>query len=334
MKAKALICDKNQCFALADVELPDPSADNIVIRTLYSGVSIGTEFALIRNRISWGPYPICTGYQAVGIIEHVGANTEGFQLGQKVYHRTNLSMRLADGGDVTCANASHCSRLVVNDQNTHDLAALPDNVSEEAASLFVMPAVGLFGVNMAKPGAGHTVVVNGCGLIGLGVVAEVARRGLRVIAVDVNEKRLAMARSFGADHIINPGTADLKETVEQIIPGGLDYVFECTGLPECIDPAISLCKRFGTYVWQGNYGKGLVQFDFSAAHSRRLTMLFPCNDGGPPFRRAVIKNMASGILPWDKVITHRITAEDSPQFYHEINTGKANDVIGAVIAWT
>ena len=333
MKAKALVCDESQHFSICAVELPDPSADNIVLRTLYSGVSIGTELALIRNRISWGPYPICTGYQAVGVIEHVGANMAGFHVDEKVYHRTNLSMRLADGSDVTCANGSHCSHMVVNDQNIHDLAELPDKVSQAAASLFVMPAVGLFGVNMAQPGAGDTVVVNGCGMIGLGVVAEVASRGLLVIAADVNDQRLAMAQSFGADHAINAATTDLEKATAEILGGGADYVFECSGLPKCIDPTIRLCKRFGSYVWQGNYGKEPVQFDFLAAHSRRLTMRFPCNDGGPPCRRAVLKNMASGILPWEKVITHRVAAEQSPRLYDDINQGKADDLVGAVVSW-
>ena len=333
MQAKALVCDDKQHFTLANIELANPSPHNLIIRTTCSGVSIGTELALIRNRISWGPYPICTGYQAVGVIEHVGRNIEGFHLGQKVYHRSNLSMKLADGTDLTAANGSHCSHLIVDGNNIHDLAHLPDGVSQHAASLFVMPAVGLFGVNMAKPGAGQTAVVNGCGLIGLGVVAELACRGLEVIAVDINAKRLALAQSFGAEALVNPQHTDMTQKVEEMTPGGVDYVFECTGLPQCIDPTICLCKRFGTFVWQGNYGKDSVSFNFLAAHGRRLTMLFPCNDGGPPLRRAVLKNMARGILLWDQVVTHRIAAQDSPKFYHDLNAGKADHVIGAVICW-
>lgn len=332
MQAKALICDEKQQFTLANIELPDPSADNLVIRTTYSGVSFGTEFALIRNRISWGPYPICTGYQAVGVIEHVGENIKGFQVGQKVCNRTNPSMALTDGTNITSANGTHCSHMIVNDSDIANLGCLPNDVSQDAASLFVMPAVGLFGVNMAAPGAGQTVVVNGCGLIGLGVVAEVASRGLMVVAVDVNPKSLALAKSFGADYTINPEETDMSKKVEEIIPGGVDYVFECTGIPKCIGPAICLCKRFGKFVWQGHYGD-LVQFNFPSAHSRRLTMFFPCNDGGPSYRRAILKNMASGILPWGQVITHRIAADDSPKFYHKINEGKTDDVIGAVISW-
>ncbi|MBT4503077.1 MAG: theronine dehydrogenase, partial [Gemmatimonadetes bacterium] len=57
MEARALICDENQRFSVEDVVLPDPGVENVVVKTACSGVSIGTEFALIQNKISWGPYP-------------------------------------------------------------------------------------------------------------------------------------------------------------------------------------------------------------------------------------------------------------------------------------
>ena len=68
MQAKALITRADQSFAIEAVEVPTPAPDQVLIRTCYSGVSVGTEFALIRNKISWGPYPLCTGYQATGIV--------------------------------------------------------------------------------------------------------------------------------------------------------------------------------------------------------------------------------------------------------------------------
>ena len=87
MRVRALVCDADQRFTLADVRLPEAGAGDIVARTLVSGISVGTEFALIRNKLSWGPYPICTGYQAVGLVERVGAAVTDFAVGQKIYYR-------------------------------------------------------------------------------------------------------------------------------------------------------------------------------------------------------------------------------------------------------
>lgn len=58
MQPKALMCDEKQDFSIRDIILKDLGSDEVLIRTAYSGVSIGTEFALIRNKISWGPYPL------------------------------------------------------------------------------------------------------------------------------------------------------------------------------------------------------------------------------------------------------------------------------------
>ena len=120
MHAKALVSDENQNFSYADVTLSDPGPEHILIRALYSGVSIGTEFALIRNKIStWGQYPICTGYQGVGVIEQVGDQVDTFKVGDKIYYRDNREgMQLPDG--VESFNRSRCSLLCRRRQPTND----------------------------------------------------------------------------------------------------------------------------------------------------------------------------------------------------------------------
>ena len=74
MKECALIVWKDQHFSLEEVELPDPAPNQIRIKTHYSGVSIGTEFAYItgKGKIAGKSHPMCTGYQGTGIVEAVG----------------------------------------------------------------------------------------------------------------------------------------------------------------------------------------------------------------------------------------------------------------------
>ncbi|HCE46587.1 MAG TPA: hypothetical protein DET40_23825 [Lentisphaeria bacterium] len=332
IKAKALICDEKQNFSIQDVELPDPAKDQIAIKTVYSGVSIGTEFALIRNKISWGPYPLCTGYMGTGIVEKVGTEISNFKAGDKVYFRANASMKLPDGKSVSCVSGTHCSHIVITPNTTHGAYHMPEGAPMEEASMFVLPAVSLYGVDMASPKMGQTVVVYGCGLIGLGVIAACSHRGCVVIAADINPKQLEKAREFGADYVIDAGKQNVKDEVMKIVPEGADAVFESTGVPACVNPTLELCKTHGSFIWQGNYGSAPVAFNFQAAHVRRLRMFFPCDDGWQPCRRAVIKNMASGILPWDKAITHRITYKDAPATFEKINKGD-KDIMGVTIRW-
>lgn len=333
MKARALICDEKQQFSLQDVILPEPGPGQIAIRTHYTGVSIGTEFALIQNRISWGPYPLCTGYQGTGTVEAVGGEVTGFQIGDQVYFRRNEAMALAGGGTVSCVSGAHCSHAVLDPNTSHGAARVVPGAGLDVASMFVMPAVGLNGVDMANPRMGATVVVYGAGLIGLGVIAACAMRGCVVVAVDVNPRALAIAHKMGADYTIDASRKDVAAALKAIAPQGADTVFECTGIPACIDAAIPLCRTHGSFVWQGNYGAAPVPMHFLPAHGRRLQMFFPCDDGLAPCRRAVVKNMAMGALRWEHCITHRIEAGEAPAMYGRINEGDRGDIVGVVIHW-
>ena len=334
MNAKALICDETQRFTLEEVVLRDPAPDQIAVRTHYSGVSIGTEFALIRGKISWGPYPLCTGYMGTGIVESVGSDIVDFKPGDQVYFRGNDHMELADGTHVSCASGAHCSHVVRKPHTSHGVAHLVPGAAMDAACMFVMPAVGLYGVDMADPQMGQTVIVHGAGLIGLGVVAACAHRGCVVVAVDIHDTPLAIAREMGADYAINGAVQDVAAEVKKIAPSGADVVFECTGIPDCIDPAIALCRPHGSFVWQGNYGAAPLSMQFLPAHGRRLRMFFPCDDGLQPCRRAVVKNMAMGALKWERCITHRIASAEAPEMFARINKGEDKDIVGVTINWT
>ncbi|HOX37924.1 MAG TPA: zinc-binding dehydrogenase [Candidatus Brocadiia bacterium] len=333
MKARALICDDRQRFSIDDVTLRDPGPDQIAIRTHYSGVSIGTEFALIRNKISWGPYPLCTGYMGAGVVEAVGKDITNFAVGDEVYFRGNDYMELAGGRRVSCVQGAHCSSVVTRPNTSHGAAKMIPGARMDTACSFVMPAVGLFGTDMANPRMGQTTVVYGVGLIGLGVVAACAHRGCVVIAVDINQKQLELAKEMGADHLINGSSQNVPAEVRKIAPEGADVVFESTGLPQCLDPAIELCRPFGSFVWQGNYGEAPVSLHFIPPHGKRLKMFFPCDDGLQACRRAVVKNMAMGALKWEKTITHRIGFQEAPAVFDKINKGTDKSIIGVVIGW-
>ncbi len=333
MIATALICNEQQVFTLEEVLLPELGRERLRIRALKTGVSIGTEFALIRNRISWGPYPLCVGYQGVGVVEEIGEKVVGFAPGDKVYYRDGKWMQLRNGTSVSCVAGTHCSHAIVDPATTHGIAHLPEGVPDAQAALFVMPSVALNGVDMANVRMGKTAAVYGCGQIGLGVVAFCRLRGAVTVAIDIREDRLEAARALGADHTINGRESDVPAELRAIAPAGADVVFEATGIPACIDPAIELAKVHGTFVMQGNYGAEPISFHFLPTHGRRLTWLYPCDDGLAPCRRAVMKNLAMGSLDWGPVITHRIKAADCAEFYAALNRGEVEGVIGAVIDW-
>lgn len=238
------------------------------------------------------------------------------------------------GEKLTIASGGHASVAVFDPTGDHGAEKLPTGVPYDAGSMFVLPAVGLNGVDKAGVGMGDTVVVLGAGLIGLAVVAAATARGARVIAIDLRPSALSTATVLGAVVVVDGSSGDVADQVLAFTGSdGADFVFESTGIAATLDLAISLCRREGCFVWQGNYGNGPVSFDFLAAHTRRLRMEFPCDDGLRPARRAVMSSMAHGLLDWGQTITDRVEADDAPAFYSRVFASGPGATLGATLHW-
>jgi 2-desacetyl-2-hydroxyethyl bacteriochlorophyllide A dehydrogenase len=338
LTGKALIADPDGGFRLADVETAPVGKDDIGIRALWSGVSIGTEFAVLTGKLDWGSFPVVTGYMATGLVVSVGSDVSGYSVGDTVYYRRNAALKVRGTGEwLNCRSGTHASVSVLNPSGNHGAELLPAGVAPDTGSLFVMPAVGLYGVDLAQVGVGATVVVIGLGMIGLGVVSAAVRRGAVVTGIDPRGECRAIATKFGATATFgteDDGTSDRIPDVLELTGGdGADFVFESTGRHECIDAGIRMCKRFGCFVWQGNYGNGPASFEFLEAHQRQLRMVFPCDDGYRAYRRASMQAVASGAMPWGEVITQRISCNDMPDLYGDIFHHRGPSVIGAVVNW-
>ena len=335
MKSSVLICTARQEFSLQEFDIPELASSDLLVRCLWSGVSVGTEFAVIRNKISYGPYPISTGYQAVGCVEKVGVGVTKFDVGDKVYYRRNyIPMRVEDQPVTICSGAHASYALMPEDA---EVERLPDGVDDATGALFVMPAVGYNAVDMAGVRMGDVVAFHAVGLIGLGALAAARLRGAVTIAIDLNAGRLEMAEALGATHTINAdgmSPDELTARVQEIQPGGADVVFEGSGNPSCLDLAFPLARLRGKFVFLGHYGKEPVSFNYLVPHAKQLTAFFPCNDGLAPCREAVLKNIAAGAIPWEKTITHRVKASEAPDMYAKINRDELPDLFGAVIRWS
>src|SRR5271166_4617100 len=92
LTGKALVAEPGGVFALADVVTAPLGKDDIAVRALWSGVSIGTEFAVLTGKLDWGSFPIVTGYMATGVVQAVGADVSGFAEGDLVYYRRNAAL--------------------------------------------------------------------------------------------------------------------------------------------------------------------------------------------------------------------------------------------------
>ena len=125
--------------------------------------------------------PLPLGYCNVGRVADIGGGVTGFEVGDRVI-----------------SNGKHAEAVSIP---LNLCAKVPDNVSDEEAAFTVLGAIALQGIRLVKPTLGECVVVTGLGLIGLMTVQLLRAHGCRVLGLDFDSEKLAMAREFGAETV-------------------------------------------------------------------------------------------------------------------------------------
>lgn len=268
----ALLEGKNEAFQLATIEVEDPREDEVLVRIAATGIC-HSDLAAVNGDLPM-PMPIVLGHEGAGIVERVGSRVtrvaEGDHVvltfascgscrqcrnGHPVYcvssAAMNLSGQRADGstayrrdgaqvfghfvGQSSFANHAlvHHSAVVPVDADIslESLAPLGCGVQTGAGSVF----------NVLRPPYGSSLAVTGSGSVGLSaVMAAVALGCSRVVAVDLSEQRLGLARELGATHTINPSEGDLTEQMMAATDGrGVDFCLDTTGVGDVITRAFS-----------------------------------------------------------------------------------------------
>lgn len=314
MKALA-VTELGKKAELIDMPRPKADADSIVIKTAYSGISIGTEMWIATGKRSdYGPVPFVNGYQATGEVVEVGGNVQGISPGELVA--------------VFCSGA-HSEFVKANKQLVHKIARAE---SLRNCAMFVQPSVAANAWNMAGVNTGDIVYVVGQGLIGQCAAMLARLRGAYVIASDIAPDRLERSRAVCADWTIDSSGTRALEAIKTRFSAGADIVAESTGFEALLDDAIASCRRKGTFVFLGWY-PDRISFHYNTPHSKQLKAVFPCFIGEPPIREGVIRLIESGALNMDALISHEIPWRDSAELYNRLFTAERNDFNGIVIRW-
>ncbi|MBN2658002.1 MAG: zinc-binding alcohol dehydrogenase family protein [Spirochaetales bacterium] len=154
------------------------------------------------------------------------------------------------------------------------------------------------------------VVVMGTGMIGLGAVIGAAARGAEVIAVDLDDEKLEIARLCGAAHVVNTSKVKLEEEVAKLTGGeGADVVIEAIGLPGTYRAAIDIVAFTGRVVYIG-YAKEDVPFTTKYFVAKELDIRGSRNAAPEDFL-AVIETLKTGKVPVEKIITHRFPIDEA-----------------------
>jgi predicted dehydrogenase/threonine dehydrogenase-like Zn-dependent dehydrogenase len=276
--------------------------------------------------------PIPLGYSNVGIVRESAA--EGFRPGDRVVSN-------GPHADVVCVPRNLCAKV-------------PDGVSDEAAAFTVVASIGLQGIRLAAPTLGEAFVVIGAGLIGLLTVQLLRAQGCRVLAIDLDEKKLERARAFGA-LTCNPSAGEDPVAAGMAFSRGhgVDGVL-ITASTKSSDPvtqAARMSRKRGRIVLVGVTGLELNRSDF---YEKELSFQVSCSYGPGRYDAdyemkgqdypigyvrwteqrnftAVLDLIAAGQIDVSSLITHRMPFAEAQKAYQALGSDK--DALGMMLVY-
>ena len=323
-----------------DQQLPEPGAGDVLLETVYSGISAGSEMNVYQGKAplwrtrrdpatglfeptsqpEWS-YPMPYGYAAVSRVTACGA-----------------AVRDVAPGDMVFTFTPHASAAVVPAET---VIPLPDLADPRVGVLNANLNTAYNGVLDAHPNLGDVVVVSGLGVIGLIVVQLLRRLGLRVIAVDGIAQRRALAARFGAEVTLEPG-ASVAQTVRHLTENrGADIVIEVSGASPALNEAIRTVGYNGTVIALSWYGGTFESLSLVGEfHHNRPRVIASQVAGlaphlGPlwsiPRRQALVSELMQ-TLDLSPLLTHEVDIEDAAEAYRLVDS-RPDDLVQCLLTY-
>jgi len=351
MKA-ALFHGPHQELTIEDIAIANPAPREVLIRTAAVGLC-HSDLHYIDGHHSFAA-PAVLGHEAAGVVEKVGAEVTGLRPGDHVI--SCLSVFCGHCGFCTTGRPFNCdhqhetqrrpeqpARLTKAGRPIHQFYELsafaeqmlvhehavvkirPDMPLDRAALIGCAVTTGVGAVtNTARVELGSTVAVIGCGGIGLSAINGAALAGAgRIIAIDIQDTKLDLARAFGATDTINAAHCDPVEAVRDLTRGGVDYSFEALGRKRTAEQAFEMLARSGTATIIGMVPEGQT-LSIDAAALLLDRRIQGSNMGSNRFRVDMPRYVdfyLAGRLHLDRMISSRIRLDQINRGFDDLRSG-------------
>lgn len=334
---KSLVCTSPGQFEYKEIQQPVPEAGYALIRIRRIGIC-GTDLHAFEGTQPFFTYPRILGHELSGELIDTGG-AEGFQQGETVsfipYFNCGVCIACRNGKPNCCTHIKVCGVHV--DGGMVEYLAVPahtllhgEGLSYDALALVEPLAIGAHGLRRADVQKDEFVLVVGAGPIGLGIIALANIAGAQVIALDVNDNRLAFCRDeLSVQHTINGAREDVMARLQKITNGDMPtVVIDATGNLKAINNAFSYMAHGARYVLVG-LQKGEISFSHPEFHKREATLMSSRNATRADFEHVIrcIKNKQIDPLTF---ITHKVNFDQTKdEFAGWLNP--ANGVIKAMV---
>ena len=304
---------------VVELEKPVVGAGEVLVRIKYVGFC-GSDLNTFLGRNPMVKLPVVPGHEVGAVIEEIGPDVPaGFEKGMNV----TLNPYTNCGKCASCRNGrvnacEHNETLGVQRNGVMcEYAVLPwtkiipaGDISSRDCALIEPMSVGFHAVSRARVIDNEYVMVIGCGMIGMGAIVRASLRGATVIAVDLDDEKLELARKVGATYVINSKTENVHERMLQLTDGlGADVVIEAVGSPATYVMAVDEVGFTGRVVCIG-YAKSPVEFQTKLFVQKELDIRGSRNALPADFR-AVINYLQTGVCPIDKLISRIAEPEEA-----------------------
>ncbi|MHC9044333.1 zinc-dependent alcohol dehydrogenase [Microbacterium saperdae] len=309
--------------------MPSVPETHLLVRTLFSAISVGTEIRMFRDeKVAQNPstFPLASGYSAVGVVEQLGSAVDGVKVGDHVFlSRSHDEFHSIDASDVYPVRSG---------------APL------DQAAFAMLCEVGLHALRRGAPSFGENVAVIGQGVIGLMTLSVAKAWGLRTIALDLDPTRLEMARRVGAGIAISPVAPGFEQEVQDYCRSeGVDLAIECASSWHAVKTAYQIVRRRGRIVVVARH-TDVPNFNMIADDMMTKEITFttsyahPLTDVSsdvmrwtrPRNIRLILDAMSEGTLDVSSAISDRVSPEQIPEIYQRLDAGDSR-IAGVSIDW-
>ena len=309
---KCIICEKPNEFSMKEAEKPIPQVGEVLVKIKRVGIC-GTDLHAYQGNQPYFTYPRILGHELSGVIEGLGDGVVGWKQGDQVtiipYMECGECVACTNGKPNCCTNINvvgvhkeggMCEYLTV----PADHLMKTEGLSLDESALIEPFSIGEHAVRRANVKAGEWVLVVGAGPIGLGVMASVKQKGAKVIAMDVNHKRLQFSCEWGnVDGIINSLNDPLQHLSDLTEGDFPTIVFDATGNHHSMNQSFNYVAHGGKIVFVG-LTKEKVTFSDPIFHAKEITLMASRNATRVDFEQ-VIHNLHSGQISIEGYLSHR-----------------------------
>jgi L-iditol 2-dehydrogenase len=292
---KALLLTAPSQLELVDFPDPQPAAGEVLVRVRACGIC-GSDIHGWDGSTGRRRPPLIMGHEAAGEIAALGPGVDGWRVGERVTFDSTISC--GECADCRAGRINLCARRRVvgvapAEYRQHGAFAeylalparilyrLPVGLTFPQAAMIEPVSIAIHAVQRVKVATTDTVVVVGSGMIGLLVIQALRWAGARrIVAVDLEPKRLALAREFGATDTFQSASGDVAAEVARLTGGaGADLAFEVVGVSPSLQLALACLRRGGSAVLVGNLA-AKTDFPLQSVVTRELTLFGSCSSAG------------------------------------------------------